>query len=339
MLRQRRRSESTSSDTPTPTIHVNPLATKRTNHQSIPQQPLVEWVQHVERVSEREFQAEGEMDSCFLDIICHQLLATVLFSLPIFSPEVQSRIENSLLGHSMAAKRAIGHLRRRMAVPFERGNQEHEAILESIWDRVTDSSPRTGGRYTKEWGRLGFQGKDPATDFRGAGLLGLDVLHHFSGEYVETVRAICDVENTDARPNSFPLALATISVVDALVKYLEAHPFTANVIFRGCDSEMQEPEQACQVFYELFGRVFTSFARHHREAIEAFVARGGVPEMAVMQYNSIHRGFFDQMATSGKLAEEWQRDHVRCARPGYKCQQFSPHLSHQLQPYGAAAAH
>lgn len=29
------------------------------------------------------------------------------------------------------------------------------------------------GRITSQWGEIGFQGDDPATDFRGNGLLGL----------------------------------------------------------------------------------------------------------------------------------------------------------------------
>ena len=31
-------------------------------------------------------------------------------------------------------------------------------------------------RISGQWGELGFQGNDPATDFRGMGVLGLDQL-------------------------------------------------------------------------------------------------------------------------------------------------------------------
>jgi len=31
-------------------------------------------------------------------------------------------------------------------------------------------------RITNQWGEIGFQGKDPMTDFRGMGMLGLDNL-------------------------------------------------------------------------------------------------------------------------------------------------------------------
>lgn len=38
-----------------------------------------------------------------------------------------------------------------------------------------------GERLTEKWIDIGFQAKDPATDFRGAGLLGLELLHRTTG--------------------------------------------------------------------------------------------------------------------------------------------------------------
>ena len=35
---------------------------------------------------------------------------------------------------------------------------------------------KLSGRITRQWEEIGFQGADPATDFRGAGVLGLDQL-------------------------------------------------------------------------------------------------------------------------------------------------------------------
>jgi len=37
-------------------------------------------------------------------------------------------------------------------------------------------------RLTEEWIEIGFQGKDPATDFRGAGVLGLEQLLVITGD-------------------------------------------------------------------------------------------------------------------------------------------------------------
>jgi hypothetical protein len=49
--------------------------------------------------------------------------------------------------------------------PFNSEADDHEASLKELWGLLGDGSEyrRNGGH----WGLLGFQGKDPATDFRG----------------------------------------------------------------------------------------------------------------------------------------------------------------------------
>jgi ELMO domain-containing protein len=42
----------------------------------------------------------------------------------------------------------------------------------SFWKVLKPNTPLTE-RLTNEWQNVGFQAKDPATDFRGAGFLGL----------------------------------------------------------------------------------------------------------------------------------------------------------------------
>lgn len=41
-------------------------------------------------------------------------------------------------------------------------------------------------RYTTQWERIGFQGKDPSTDFRAMGMLGLDDLLYLATNFPAT---------------------------------------------------------------------------------------------------------------------------------------------------------
>jgi hypothetical protein len=41
-----------------------------------------------------------------------------------------------------------------------------QALLEEMWSALKPGVRRQGGRITEEWGEVGFQGRDPATDFR-----------------------------------------------------------------------------------------------------------------------------------------------------------------------------
>lgn len=48
-----------------------------------------------------------------------------------------------------------------------------EAKLNRLWTNLKGKHEKYE-RFTTAWVDIGFQGKDPATDFRGAGLLGLE---------------------------------------------------------------------------------------------------------------------------------------------------------------------
>jgi len=55
----------------------------------------------------------------------------------------------------------------------------HEKILLELWDLMQPGRELTE-RKCKDWGDIGFQGEDPATDFRGMGILGLKNLVYFA---------------------------------------------------------------------------------------------------------------------------------------------------------------
>ena len=46
------------------------------------------------------------------------------------------------------------------------------------------------GRISKQWSEIGFQGNDPATDFRGMGILGLKCLLYPCNRSVLAVEAV-----------------------------------------------------------------------------------------------------------------------------------------------------
>ncbi|RHZ28821.1 hypothetical protein DYB37_003400, partial [Aphanomyces astaci] len=52
-----------------------------------------------------------------------------------------------------------------------------QALLEQLWTNLKPDVRRSGGRYTKEWGEIGFQGQDPMTDFRFASLRSRALVH------------------------------------------------------------------------------------------------------------------------------------------------------------------
>lgn len=65
---------------------------------------------------------------------------------------------------------------------YSTANQTHEQQLLKLWQLMKPDT-KLENRVGKQWGELGFQGDDPATDFRGMGILGLDNLVFFAENY------------------------------------------------------------------------------------------------------------------------------------------------------------
>jgi ELMO domain-containing protein len=65
---------------------------------------------------------------------------------------------------------------------FEWSNRQHYNLLDSFWSRMLPNVRRSSDTTCADWGEVGFQGKDPSTDFRGMGLLGLQQLVYFAGK-------------------------------------------------------------------------------------------------------------------------------------------------------------
>ena len=57
-------------------------------------------------------------------------------------------------------------------IAYDEENEEHEALLQQLWS-LLKGDDKLSERYTRRWTEIGFQGKNPATDFRGMGVLGL----------------------------------------------------------------------------------------------------------------------------------------------------------------------
>ena len=70
----------------------------------------------------------------------------------------------------------ISQVERTRTQTFSGDNKEHDNMLEKIWIGVKGENDRLETRITKRWTEIGFQGSNPATDFRGMGILALEGL-------------------------------------------------------------------------------------------------------------------------------------------------------------------
>ena len=111
-------------------------------------------------------------------------------------------------------------LQESMLTPFSHDVPEHQQLVPALWaalTRLRPPLPMAGDMDTATWRSelwkdYGFQGMDPATDFRGAGLLGARCIIWMCVEEPDISRAMLDT--------GYPFAIAVINVVMACLNIL-----------------------------------------------------------------------------------------------------------------------
>ena len=103
------------------------------------------------------------------------------------------------------------------SIKFDTENEEHERLLLSTWQHIYPDSPLVA-RQTEQWALLGFQGRDPATDFRSSGELGLRALEYTTRTHRSLALAI--IESTSLPYKGFPLALVVIALCEYSLQLL-----------------------------------------------------------------------------------------------------------------------
>ncbi|KAJ9063836.1 hypothetical protein DSO57_1036806 [Entomophthora muscae] len=88
---------------------------------------------------------------------------------------------------------------------YDATNKRHEQKLLELWNALKPNEPLKD-RISLQWESIGFQGRDPASDFRGMGILGLEDLLYFSKTYSEVARAVLERSNHPTSWYSFALA-------------------------------------------------------------------------------------------------------------------------------------
>ncbi|CAI0381214.1 unnamed protein product [Linum tenue] len=73
----------------------------------------------------------------------------------------------------------VRRLKHRMKVHFDTSRTDHQAALRALWS-ATYPDIKLCGLVSDQWKEMGWQGKDPSTDFRGAGFISLENLLFFA---------------------------------------------------------------------------------------------------------------------------------------------------------------
>lgn len=154
---------------------------------------------------------------------------------------------------------------------FSYDNSKHVELLELLWIQLKPGVARSSARLSEEWGTLGFQGKDPATDFRGMGMFGLTQLLYFSKYFPFEAQEILKHTQDDA--HFCPFAVTGINITAFICELLESshcHRFLfqhLDIIIlqdsigshEGYSEDSKCIELALKYLHDLYGQIFVAF--------------------------------------------------------------------------------
>jgi hypothetical protein len=157
-----------------------------------------------------------------------------------------------------AQKLRLARLTRRVDVPYDATNVEHVEQLRELWNvtfpdrrdvvlgvstphaasgsetHVWEKAAETGTSLRHEgWKDMGWQGVDPATDFRSGGVLSLQNLLWFAKNEKETYDRLLHKRTGKRSEWEYPFAAAGVNVTFALVDLLELRDSSSKKIVHG----------------------------------------------------------------------------------------------------------
>lgn len=103
-------------------------------------------------------------------------------------------------------------------IPYDASNLDHEAVLAEYWKLCTRTE--LFNRKSNDWKALGFQGTDPATDFRGGGIFGLRALVYFAHRYPVTFHDMLKAKRRDESQEAYPFSIAGLNVLMMIFRHI-----------------------------------------------------------------------------------------------------------------------
>ncbi|KAD2393717.1 hypothetical protein E3N88_40694 [Mikania micrantha] len=114
----------------------------------------------------------------------------------------------------------IRRLKNRTKVYFDPTLLEHQEALRVLWSS-TFPDQELDGLISDQWKKMGWQGKDPSTDFRGAGFISLENLLFFAKTFSISFQRLMKKQGTKGAAWEYPFAVAGLNITFMLMKMLD----------------------------------------------------------------------------------------------------------------------
>ncbi|XP_010258741.1 PREDICTED: ELMO domain-containing protein A-like isoform X1 [Nelumbo nucifera] len=119
-----------------------------------------------------------------------------------------------------AQEECLQRLQSRIDVAYDSSNPEHQEALRSLWN-ASFPGEELCGLISEQWKEMGWQGKDPSTDFRGGGFISLENLLFFARNYPKSFQDLLRKQEGDRAMWEYPFAVAGVNITFMLIQMLD----------------------------------------------------------------------------------------------------------------------
>ncbi|XP_059301745.1 uncharacterized protein LOC132053653 isoform X6 [Lycium ferocissimum] len=119
-----------------------------------------------------------------------------------------------------AEEECLQRLQNRIDVAYDSSIPEHQEALRALW-KTAFPVEELHGLISEQWKEMGWQGKDPSTDFRGAGFVSLENLLYFARNFPKSFQDLLQKQEGDRALWEYPFAVAGVNITFMLIQMLD----------------------------------------------------------------------------------------------------------------------
>ncbi|KAM7277234.1 hypothetical protein ACFE04_019100 [Oxalis oulophora] len=108
----------------------------------------------------------------------------------------------------------------RIDVAYDSSIPEHREALRALW-KASFPEEELRDLISEQWKEMGWQGKDPSTDFRGGGFISLENLLFFARNFPKSFQDLLRKQEGDRSVWEYPFAVAGVNITFMLIQMLD----------------------------------------------------------------------------------------------------------------------
>ncbi|KAL9228820.1 hypothetical protein vseg_004358 [Gypsophila vaccaria] len=114
----------------------------------------------------------------------------------------------------------LQRLQNRTDVSYDSSNPEHQDALKVLWNAAFPDE-ELEDLISEQWKEMGWQGKDPSTDFRGGGYISLENLLYFAKNFQTSFQDLLRKTEGNRAIWEYPFAVAGVNITFMLIQMLD----------------------------------------------------------------------------------------------------------------------